>query len=83
MNVWGRWALHHGAERDRALGTARYHGVVCAQHCHRQPQWVDLRSGFTYPVLLTVVHMACCWVLAGLSPGPAVSTQSRMDKAYS
>ena len=28
--------------------------------------WI-LRTGFNYPVLLTVVHMACCWVLASLS----------------
>lgn len=28
--------------------------------------WV-LRSGFNYPVLLTVVHMVCCYVLAAVS----------------
>ena len=28
--------------------------------------WV-LRDGFAYPVLLTTVHMFCCWSLAGLS----------------
>jgi drug/metabolite transporter (DMT)-like permease len=28
--------------------------------------WV-LRDGFEYPVLLTVVHMVCCWMLSGLS----------------
>jgi solute carrier family 35 protein E4 len=28
--------------------------------------WI-LRDGFSYPVLLTLVHMVCCWALAGLS----------------
>ena len=28
--------------------------------------WI-LRNGFNYPVLLTVVHMVCCWALAGVS----------------
>eukprot|EP00322_Chrysochromulina_rotalis_P003307 CAMPEP_0115828786 /NCGR_PEP_ID=MMETSP0287-20121206/754_1 /TAXON_ID=412157 /ORGANISM="Chrysochromulina rotalis, Strain UIO044" /LENGTH=302 /DNA_ID=CAMNT_0003282015 /DNA_START=1 /DNA_END=909 /DNA_ORIENTATION=- len=27
--------------------------------------WI-LRDGFSYPVLLTTVHMFCCWVLAGI-----------------
>jgi len=28
--------------------------------------WV-LRDGFSYPVLLTTVHMICCWSLAGIT----------------
>ena len=34
----------------------------------RAPQngWI-LRDGFSYPVLLTTVHMICCWALAGAS----------------
>ena len=44
--------------------------------------WI-LRHGFTYPVLLTVVHMICCWVLAGVSlltcmhPGSAARPVNR------
>ena len=28
--------------------------------------WVLRRHGFAYPVLLTTIHMVCCWVLSGL-----------------
>lgn len=28
--------------------------------------WI-LRDGFSYPVILTTVHMCCCWALAGVS----------------
>jgi len=44
--------------------------------------WI-LRSGFNYPVLLTVVHMVCCWVLAGaclltcMHPGAAARPANR------
>jgi drug/metabolite transporter (DMT)-like permease len=44
--------------------------------------WV-LLNGFTYPVLLTVVHMVCCWFLAGVSlltcmhPGDAARPANR------
>ena len=44
--------------------------------------WI-LRNGFTYPVLLTVVHMVCCWLLAGASllscmhPGEAARPANR------
>ena len=27
--------------------------------------WILKRSAFNYPVLLTTVHMFCCWLLAG------------------
>ena len=29
--------------------------------------WILKKHGFGYPVLLTVVHMVCCWALSGLS----------------
>ena len=27
--------------------------------------WILKRHGFSYPVLLTAIHMVCCWALSG------------------
>ena len=39
---------------------------ACLQVIGNLNGWI-LRDGFSYPVLLTTVHMICCWALAGLS----------------